>query len=92
MSKKLRSIKDSDLELLIGCFEEAESHFSQKFLKMIIKLIKEKQGRFQLSTLINIVFAFSKIDFSFNEVLEVLLDIRDDSRLRESLGNLKQKS
>ena len=92
MSKKLRSIKDSDLELLIGCCEEAESHFSQKFLKMIIKLIKEKQGRFQLSTLINIVFAFSKIDFSFNEVLEVLFDIRDDSRLRESLGNLKQKS
>ncbi|CDW91217.1 UNKNOWN [Stylonychia lemnae] len=89
---RLRSINDDDLLLLLDCFSDMQNSFSQKFLDIIINVIQEKKDRFQLKTLVNIIFAFSKIDFDYTSIQQILLDFRDYERLIVSLPNMLQKS
>jgi hypothetical protein len=54
---------------LISCFvgEKADSSldvFSEKFMKLVLTVIKEKRDRFTLKTLVQVIWACARIDFS----------------------------
>ncbi len=51
---RIRSVKDDDMQLLIECFtgnngegeENLREKFSENFLELLIKVIREKKDRF----------------------------------------------
>ena len=68
-------------------------NFSDKFMQIILKVIDDKKDRFQLRTLVHIIWSLSKIDFSASErVIQVLKDLKDYPRLVVGLEGMYQKS
>ena len=69
MTRRIHKVKDEDFQTLLTCFAndygETSSNqlFSGKFLDMVLKVIKDKKERFQLRTLVNIIWTLAKVDF-----------------------------
>lgn len=70
------------------CFDEGKDKFSETFFKTVLKVIKDKKDRFELKTLVSIIWSLAKIDLKGDSVREVLKDLRDYERLRNNLGSL----
>ena len=89
-------MKDDELQLLIECFtggdgeEGIRSKFSERFIEVVIKVVKEKRDRFQLKTLTHLIWSFAKVPAlaQLPSVRDLLIELRDYDRLRQSLGNL----
>lgn len=57
LAKRVRGIKDEQFETLINCFlgDKADlsiNIFSQRFLQLVLNVIKDKRDRFALRTLV----------------------------------------
>ena len=69
MTRRIHKVKDEDFQTLLTCFSnelgkgQKNNLFSGKFLDMVLKVIKDKKDRFQLRTLVNIIWTLAKIDF-----------------------------
>lgn len=46
LSVRIRQVKDEDFKTLVECLSEAKSKFSDKFLEIIVHVIREKKDRF----------------------------------------------
>lgn len=59
-------------------------HFSDKFMELLIKVVKEKKDRFHLKTLVHLIWSFAKSPklTDNSEVVELLIELRDYERLR----------
>ena len=84
--------------MLIECFSEGNfgdeasgvNMLSEKFMELMIKVILEKKDRFQIKTLIHMIWSFSKTpDLSSNpQIIELLKELRDYDRLRQSISTM----
>eukprot|EP00347_Sterkiella_histriomuscorum_P019411 403341726 len=92
ITSRIRNINDDDLILLIECFSETQTNFSNRFLDIILKVVTEKKDKFQIKTLVGLIFTFAKIDFSNNRIMEVLQQFKEYERLKVSLPKMLQKS
>jgi hypothetical protein len=68
LAKRVRGIKDDQFEYLIGCFVGDKANvsmnkFSKRFLKLVLKVLKEKRDRFNVKTLVSVIWACARIDF-----------------------------
>lgn len=61
-------------------------------MDIVIRVINEKKDKFQLKTLVHIIFAFSKIDFSNNMIVDTLNEFKNYDRLKIGLSGMIQKS
>jgi len=61
---------------------------------LVLKVVKDKKDRFNLKTLVQVIWSCARIDFSntTNEVTELLTEFSKYPRLVESLPTLYQKS
>ena len=69
LGKRIRGIKDEQFETLISCFSgekggKSMTQFSSRFLDLVIRVMKDKRDRFQLSTIVNLIWSCAKIDFT----------------------------
>lgn len=97
LSKRMLRIKDEEFQTLISCFSKdnnpvKQNNFSDRFMNIILRVIHEKKDRFQLRTLVHIIWSLAKIDFSSDLVIDNLLDLKAYPRLVEGLGGMYQKS
>jgi hypothetical protein len=68
-------------------------NFSDKFMQIILKVIDDKKDRFQLRTLVHIIWSLAKIDFSASpRVIQILKDFQEYPRLVSGLEGMYQKS
>mmetsp|Transcript_15020 Transcript_15020/g.25531 ORF Transcript_15020/g.25531 Transcript_15020/m.25531 type:complete len:412 (-) Transcript_15020:1057-2292(-) len=70
--RKVLKVTDEDLEQLISCLIRDDNPlsnqgFSKKFLAIILKAINERRDRFQIKTLVSIIWSLSKIDFELSD-------------------------
>jgi hypothetical protein len=86
---RLRAVKDEDVQLLIECFADDSDQsirhkFSDRFMDLLVKVIREKKDLFQIRTLTHIVWSLAKsVTLSRNHSIgQLLLEIRDNERLR----------
>ena len=68
ISKRIKGIKDEQYETLLQCFigeqsEQSLGNFSEKFMDLIIRVIKDKKDRFALKTIVNLMWSCARIDF-----------------------------
>lgn len=61
---RIRQIKDEEFQTLIECMADDKSKFSERFMEMMLKVIREKKDMFSLKSLVHVIWSFSKIDFS----------------------------
>ena len=61
-------------------------------MDIVIKVIHDKKDRFQLRTLVHIIWALAKIDFNNERIIGVLNDLKDYPRLQIGLEGMYQKS
>jgi hypothetical protein len=99
LAKRVRGIKDDQFETLLACFTGDKSDistqkFSKKFLSLVLKVVKDKKDRFNLKTLVQVIWSCARIDFTnaTNEVTELLTEFSKYERLVQSLPTLYQKS
>jgi len=92
MADRLRSIKEEDLLTLVGCLAKEETLFSEKFLQMAIEAVRGRLSTLQLKTIVDLTWAFAKLDHNFEFVGGLLKEVKDFPRLRESLAQLHLKS
>ena len=69
IGKRIKSIKDEQYETLLQCFigdesEKSLGKFSDKFMDLIIRVIKDKRDRFALKTIVNLMWSCARIDFT----------------------------
>lgn len=57
-------------------------------MELVIRVINERKDKFQIKTLVHIIFAFSKIDFNLDIIVDTLKELKDYERLRLSLPNM----
>lgn len=85
LAKRIRSIKDDQFETLISCFagDNYQNEFTDKFFKLVVNVVREKRDRFTISTLVNVIWSFAKIDFNSDNynTLQVLQDFAVYERL-----------
>lgn len=95
IGRRVRGVKDEEFETLIACFAgEQQQAFSDKFMKLIVSVLNEKRDRFELATIVKVIWAFAKIDFnsdSYN-TLSVLKEFAGYERLIANLPVMPQKS
>lgn len=68
--------------------------FSQRFLSLVLNVIREKRDRFALRTLVQVIWACSRIDFS-NDKLDMIALFKEFAqydRLITGLPTMYQKS
>jgi hypothetical protein len=92
IAARIRQVRDEDFVLLLDCFAEMKSRFSQKFMQLLLSVINDKRDRFQLRTLVHIIFAFAKLDFSNELIIDTLKGFREYERLRGGLSGMQLKS
>ena len=99
LAKRIRGIKDEQFSTLIACFQgdkgdASVAKFTSKFLDLVIKVIKDKRDRFSLSTIVNLLWSCSKIDFSSEraEIIEMYQDYAQYERLIRGMPMMQQKS
>lgn len=68
LAKRIRGIKDDQYEQLISCFmgekaEETKGKFSERFLKLVLNVVDEKKHRFNVRTMVSVIWACATIDF-----------------------------
>ena len=86
------------MQLLVECFaneddeqtEGSSYRFSSKFTELLLKVIREKLEKFQLKTLVHLIWTFAKSETLYEDpqIKGLLIEIRDNERLRASLGSL----
>ena len=86
-------VKNEEFETLLSCFMKDNSptkqnNFSEKFMEIVLKVIHDKKDRFQLRTLVYIIWSLAKIDFSSDLVIENLIDLKKYPRLVEGLNGM----
>ena len=86
ITKRILKIKDEEFQTLLACFinekgEKQQYGFSEKFMDIVIKVIHDKKDRFQLRTLVHIIWALAKIDFNNERIIGVLNDLKEYPRL-----------
>ena len=80
---------------MIECFAGEHSQaFSDKFIKLIVSVLNEKRDKFELATIVKVIWAFAKIDFNSDNynTLSVLKDFAGYERLIANLPVMPQKS
>lgn len=97
MTKRILKVKDEDYQTLLGCFTSEQglignNNFTSKFIDIVLEVISTKKDRFQLRTLVHIIWALAKIDFSSPKVVEILKDLQAYPRLVTGLEGMYQKS
>ena len=94
LTKRILKIKDEEFQTLLTCFmKDGEHGFSEKFMSLVLRVIEEKKDRFQLRTLVHIIWALAKMEFSNSEeVLGALNSLKEYERLRIGLEGMQQKS
>lgn len=97
LAKRVRGIKDEQFETLLQCFtgENADNNkFSEKFMKLVLLVIREKKDRFALRTLVQVIWSCAKIDFTNDnfELVPLLKEFAAYERLTNGLQSLYQKS
>lgn len=75
------------MQLLIECFSGEDSirhKFSEKFMDLLLRVIREKKDKLQIKTLTHLVWSFAKTPelISNPQILELLIELRDYDRLR----------
>jgi hypothetical protein len=80
----------------LACFSgyNYSNEFSDKFFRLVVKVIEEKKDRFQIATIIKVIWAFAKLDFKSDhyETLKVLQSFASYERLISNLPMLLQKN
>jgi hypothetical protein len=68
--------------------------FSQRFLTLVLNVIREKKDRFALRTLVQVIWACSRIDFSNDklDMIALLKEFAEYERLITGLPTMYQKS
>ncbi len=91
---RIKGIKDEDFQTLIECFSEGEcqSKFSEKFMSIILDVVKDKKERFQMKTIVHMIWALARLDFTSERVMDLLIDLREYPRLNSQMDQLYQKS
>ena len=59
---------------------------------MMLRVIVEKKDKFELKTLVNVIWTLGKLDVDQGVINDILIEMRDYERLRDNLGGLMQKS
>lgn len=80
---------------MIACFAgDKQQDFSDKFMKLIVSVLNEKRDKFELTTIVKVIWAFAKIDFNSDNynTLKVLKDFAGYERLIANLPMMPQKS
>lgn len=95
LSKRVRGIKDDQFETLLACFagdkaDQSMHKFTEKFLKLVLQVIQDKKDRFSLRTIVSVVWACAKIDFtnSKEETLGLLRHFATYERLLQGLPTM----
>lgn len=88
LTKRILRVQDEDLKSLIDCFSQddspvSEGNVSGKFMQIILKVITDKKERFQLRTLVHIIWSLAKLSFTEHnsQVLHVLKELKDYPKL-----------
>lgn len=68
------------------------NNFTEKFVDIVLDVIITKKDRFQLRTLVHIIWALAKVDFTSTKVVEILKDLKAYPRLVGGLEGMYQKS
>ena len=96
LSKRIRGVKDDQYESLLACFSgnNYSNEFSDKFFKLVVNVIEDKKDRFQIATIIKVIWAFAKLDFKSDhyDTLKVLQSFASYERLISNLPMLSQKN
>lgn len=99
LTKRIRGIKDDQFELLMRCFvgeksEESLSQFSNKFMDLVIQVIQDKRDRFQLKTIVHLMWSCARIDFTNEDyqILDLLKSFASYERLLAGLPAMQQKN
>jgi hypothetical protein len=95
IGRRIKGVKDEQFETLIACFAgDKQQDFSDKFMKLIVSVLNEKRDKFELTTLVKVIWAFAKIDFNSDNynTLKVLKDFAGYERLIANLPMMPQKS
>ena len=77
IGRRIKGVKDEQFETLIACFAgDKQQDFSDKFMKLIVSVLNEKRDKFELTTIVKVIWAFAKIDFNSDNynTLKVLKD------------------
>lgn len=89
LSRRIRGVRDDQFETLISCFagDNYNNEFSDKFMKLIVAVLRDKREKFAISTIVNVIWQFSKIDFDLDNynTLEVLKEFACYDRLIANL-------
>lgn len=95
LAKRVRGIKDEQFETLIGCFQGAKADlsmniFSQRFLTLVLNVIREKKDKFALRTLVQVIWACARIDFSNDkmDMIGLLKEFAEYERLVKGLPTM----
>ena len=80
LTKRILGVKDDQFELLLQCFvgeksEKSLSQFSSKFMDLVIQVILDKRDRFQLKTIVSLMWSCARIDFTNenHQILDLLM-------------------
>jgi len=95
IGRRIKGVKDEQFETLIACFAgDKQQDFSDKFMKLIVSVLNEKRDKFELTTIVKVIWAFAKIDFNSDNynTLNVLKDFAGYERLIANLPMMPQKS
>ena len=100
LAKRVRGIRDEQFEQLIGCFADEDTaelsseKFSQNFLKLVLRVIDEKKHRFNVRTMVSVIWACARIDFQnkMPELEQMLRAFAHYDRLAAALPTMYQKS
>ena len=65
-----------------------QGNISERFMEIVLKVIMDKKDRFQLKTLIDIIWSIAKLSFTEheNQVKNILKDLQEYPRLVNSLN------
>ena len=61
--------------------------FSQRFLALVLNIIREKKDKFALRTLVQVIWSCSRIDFS-NDKLDMIALLKEFSEYERLIGGL----
>lgn len=96
LSRRIRGVRDEQFETLIGCFagDNYNNEFSDKFMKLVVSVLRDKREKFTISTIVSVIWQFSKIDFDLNNynTLDVLKEFASYDRLVANLPMISQKN
>jgi len=86
LKKRILKVQDEEYSILIGCLTKennpiSNNNFTERFVDIVLGVIQQKKDRFQLRTLVHIIWALAKIDFSSDSVLDILKDLKTYPRL-----------